>query len=114
VRLAVAALLAVLGLSACGETTDGGGGSMSVTEASQEAPPDTVVAVHGALVYEYGQAMLCSGLAGEEEGTKCGSPALSVDGRLDPEGWQGTWPVQWKESVTLRGTVGGGEITLAR
>jgi hypothetical protein len=112
VRLAAAALLAVLLLAACGGT--GGTGPMSVEEASREAPDDSVVSVRGTLVYEYGRAMLCSGLAGAEEGTKCGSPALWVHGKLDPNGWRGSWPVQWKESVTLRGTVGGGNITLAR
>jgi hypothetical protein len=111
VRLAAAALLAALMLAACGETSEGG--PLSVEEASREAPPGVVVAVKGTLVFEYGQAMLCSHLAPEAEGTRCGSPALWVEGRLDPEGWTGSWPVQWKESVTLNGTVGGGRMELA-
>jgi hypothetical protein len=94
VRVAAAPLLVVLLLAGCGGTGDSG--PMSVGEASREASADTVVAVRGTLVYEYGRAMLW------------------VHGRLDPDGWQGGWPVQWKESVTLRGTVGGGNITLAR
>jgi hypothetical protein len=112
VRLAAAALLGVLLLAGCGGSGDSG--PMSVGEASREASADTVVSVRGTLVHEYGRAMLCSGLAAKAEGTKCGSPALWVHGRLDPDGWRGSWPVQWKESVTLRGTVGGGNITLAR
>ena len=87
---------------------------MSVEEASRNAPEGQVVAVKGTLVFEYGQAMLCSGLAGKDEGTRCDSPALWVQGRLDPQGWHGSWPVQWKESIVLRGTVGGGFISLAR
>jgi hypothetical protein len=114
VRLAAAAaaLLVALVLAACGGTSDGG--PLSVAEASREAPEDTVVSVKGTLVFEHGQAMLCSHLAApEEEGTRCGSPVLWVKGRLDPDGWTGSWPVQWKESVVLRGTVGGGFMELA-
>ena len=111
-RLAATALLAVLALTACGGT--GESGPMTVEQASRTAPADTVVAVKGTLVHSYGNTMLCSSLADDDAGDRCASPSLWVEGRLDPEGWQGYAPVQWKESVTLRGVVAGGSIKLAR
>jgi hypothetical protein len=86
---------------------------MSVKEASRDAPESTAVAVKGTLVYAYGNAMLCSSLL-DGDGERCGPPALWVEGPLDRNGWRGHAPVQWKESVTLRGVVDGGVLTLSR
>ena len=79
---------------------------MSVEDASRSSSTEAVD-VKGTLVVEFGKPMLCSGLAGPEEGTRCGSPALWIEGTLEPEHSEG-------ESVTLRGTVGGGVLTLSR
>jgi hypothetical protein len=108
---AAAALLLVLGLAACGG--NGEAEPMSVADASRYGPDDRVVSVKGTLIVELGRPMLCSHLAGKDVGTACGSPLLWVRGKIDPNGWQGTWPLQWKESVVLRGIVGGGVIELA-
>jgi hypothetical protein len=112
VRLVAPALLAALTLAACGGSGDSG--PMSVEQASREAPADAVVAVKGTLIHSYGNAMLCSTLLDDEEGERCGSPSLWVEGPLEPNGWQGHSPVQWKESVTLRGVVDEGVLTLSR
>ena len=54
-----------------------------------------------------GKPMLCTKLADTGEGTRCGSPALWIEGPLGSEHSDG-------EAVTLHGTVGGGFLTLSR
>jgi predicted small lipoprotein YifL len=99
VRLAAALAVSCLLLAACGAN-----GPLSVADASR-SPSGTAVDVKGTLVIEFGKPMLCSGLADEDEGTRCGSPALWIEGPVASEHSDA-------EPVTLHGTVNEGVLTL--
>jgi hypothetical protein len=84
-----------------------GNGALSVDEARNKPPSETVV-VEGPVVIQYGDAMICTELT-ESSPPQC-EAGLWLRGpttQLREQELESQGGAQWAESVTLRGTVDG-------
>ena len=102
--------------AACG----GGGGAVSINEAADLYASGTeTMTIKGALVFEHGKPMLCSGVAPDAgPGLLCESPAFYLDFAegLSPAiagmELKGDGNGQWVEDVSFHGTLDEGVFTV--
>jgi hypothetical protein len=94
-----------------------GGGSVSIEKAAELYSNGTdEMSIEGALVIEYGQPMLCSGVVHDDDpGTPiCESPAYMVEfgtGLPDVK-FEGDGNGQWAENVSFHGVLDEGVFTI--
>jgi hypothetical protein len=115
-RIVAASALALLALivAGCGGNSQG---SVSIEEAADLYSNGTeTMRIEGALVIEYGQPQLCSGVVRDDDpGTPiCESPAYWIQfGTALPDvNLEGDGNAQWAEDVSFHGTVDEGVFTV--
>jgi hypothetical protein len=116
VRIATASALTLLVLTVTG-CSGNRGGSVSIEEAAKLYSEGTEeMRIKGALVIEYGQPMLCSGVVRDQDpGTPiCKSPAywIAFGGGLPDVKLEGDGRGQWAEDVSFIGTLDEGVFTI--
>jgi hypothetical protein len=115
-RIVAASALALLALivAGCGGNSQG---SVSIEEAADLYSNGTeTMRIEGALVIEYGQPQLCSGVVRDDDpGTPiCESPAYWIQfGTALPDvNLEGDGNAQWAEDVSFHGTLDEGVFTV--
>jgi hypothetical protein len=115
-RIVAASSLALLALivAGCGGNSQG---SVSIEEAADLYSNGTeTMRIEGALVIEYGQPQLCSGVVRDDDpGTPiCESPAYWIQfGTALPDvNLEGDGNAQWAEDVSFHGTLDEGVFTV--
>jgi hypothetical protein len=116
-RIVAASALALLALIVAGCGGGNSQGSVSIEEAADLYSNGTeTMRIEGALVIEYGQPQLCSGVVRDfDPGTPiCESPAYWIQfGTALPDvNLEGDGNAQWAEDVSFHGTLDEGVFTV--